>query len=74
MKNLMTIKIYSFTSEDPIIKYHSEIGNNDVPYPIAESKNQYFFMLDQIQMYKKDFRISAKYQPDRINDFTNTEE
>jgi hypothetical protein len=38
--------IFSFTTEkDEIIKYHSPVGNNGVPYPFAISKQNTYLML-----------------------------
>lgn len=42
--------IYEFTvcKGDRIKKYYSEIGNSDVPYPVAKGENNVYFMLDQV--------------------------
>ena len=40
-------EMYQFTTQDEIIKFCSPIGNNDVPYPFAQSKENVYFMLDQ---------------------------
>lgn len=37
-------EIYEFTAKEEITKYYSPIGNNDVPYPVAISKNYIYFM------------------------------
>jgi hypothetical protein len=39
--------IFEFTTNDDIINYYSPIGNNDVPYPVAVSKENIYFMLDK---------------------------
>lgn len=39
-------KIEEFTSPEPIERYWSSVGNNDVPYPVAKSKSYAYFMLD----------------------------
>lgn len=46
--------IYKFRSRSQIIKYHSIVGPNDVPYPVAESEDRYYFMLDNFYLNKKD--------------------
>jgi hypothetical protein len=47
--------IYEFTSQEPILKYYSWLGNNDVPYPVALSKNYAYFMLDKVYVARNDF-------------------
>lgn len=47
--------IYEFTSQEPILKYYSYLGNNDVPYPVALSKNYAFFMLDKVYVARNEF-------------------
>jgi len=39
-------EIYQFFTDTPITQYHSYGGNNDVPYPIAVSKDKIYFMLN----------------------------
>jgi len=40
-------EIYSFTTKDEILKYRSDVGNSDVPYPFAVgTKNTYFVIED----------------------------
>jgi len=45
------MEIYSFTvdkgKDNVITEYYSPIGNNDVPYPYAVSKNNTYLMLDE---------------------------
>ncbi len=38
--------IYEFTTIEPIEKFYSTVGNNDVPYPVALSKSFVYFMLE----------------------------
>ncbi len=38
--------ITKFTIDEPIINYYSDVGNNDVPYPIAETESSLIFMTD----------------------------
>jgi hypothetical protein len=42
---------YEFSSPEPIVKYISSVGNNDVPYPVALTKKFVFFMLDAPRRY-----------------------
>lgn len=39
--------IFKFKFTEPILRYYSDLGNNDVPYPIAESKENIIFMMDK---------------------------
>jgi len=53
--------IYEFTTnKDDIISYYSYVGNNNVPYPVAVGKNNYYFMLEKEYVNKKEF-------PENIN-------
>jgi len=49
--------IYEFTvpTGDTIKKYYSQVGNNDVPYPIAVGKTNIYFMLDNVYIPKTMF-------------------
>jgi len=49
--------IYEFTTPDlkKIKRFYSQVGNNNVPYPVAVSKNNVFFMLDHVYVPKFDF-------------------
>jgi hypothetical protein len=38
--------IYQFETADEIYDYHSEVGNNDVPYPIALGTQNTYFMIE----------------------------
>jgi hypothetical protein len=38
--------IYEFSTDERITKYHSPVGNNDVPYPTADGPTKTYFMLD----------------------------
>ena len=46
-------EIYSFQAVkgDMIVDYHSPVGNNDVPYPVAIGKTYAYFMLSDDYMY-----------------------
>jgi hypothetical protein len=54
--------IYSFESPQ-IINYLSPVGRNDAPYPFAETKDRYLFLLDQLWMKKKDLSVT---DPDNV--------
>ncbi len=48
-------EIYEFETDEFITDYYSKIGNNDVPYPVALSKNIVYFMLDKVYVDRKAF-------------------
>ena len=48
-------EIYEFESDEKITEYYSRIGNSDVPYPLALSKNYVYLMLEKIYIDKKEF-------------------
>ena len=39
--------LFSFETDDEIVKYSSEHGHNDVKYPFARGKENIYFMLEQ---------------------------
>ena len=39
--------LFSFETDDEIVKYSSEHGNNDVKYSFAYGKENIYFMLEQ---------------------------
>jgi len=49
------LMIFRFTTEEEILDYVSPVGNNDVPYPIAYTKNYVYFMLNDVYANKTDF-------------------
>lgn len=51
--------VFSFTTDDEIIDYISPVGNSDVPYPVAYSKNNVYFMLDDQYIKRKDLELEA---------------
>lgn len=53
-------EIYEFQAPEKIDKYFSLVGNNDVPYPIALSKNYVYFMLEGDHNYVNRNRFSPK--------------
>jgi hypothetical protein len=50
-------EIYTFSpvKGDTILKYYSNIGNNDVPYPYAIGKTHVYIMLDKVAVEKSYF-------------------
>jgi hypothetical protein len=48
-------EVYTFECDDEIIKFYSQIGNSDVPYPVALTKDNAFFMLDKIYVDRSEF-------------------
>lgn len=49
-------EMYQFYTDNPITQYHSYGGNNDVPYPVAVSKDKIYFMLDNCYANIKDIQ------------------
>ena len=47
--------IYEFSTKDEITEYHSPVGNNDVPYPVAIGKNYVYFMIEDVYVAKELF-------------------
>jgi len=47
--------IYSFVTSDDITRYFSDIGNSDVPYPVAISQQNAYFMLDRVVLPRNKF-------------------
>lgn len=45
--------IYEFTTKNPILKLYSSMGNNKITYPVAESRQNVFFMLDKTYIPKE---------------------
>jgi hypothetical protein len=60
--------IYEFTTKDKIIKYYSELGNSDVPYPIAISNDNVYFMHDRVYVSKT--YINKKSNKDLMDAYT----
>ena len=57
-------EIYEFeTQNDHIIKYHSPVCNNDVPYPVCEgNKNIYFMMNGCFRIEKSKFPKNTNFE------------
>lgn len=47
--------IYSFTPDETITEYYSNVGNSGVPYPVAVSRSYVYFMLDKVYVEKSEF-------------------
>ena len=58
-------KLFSFETNDDILKYSSEHGFNDVTFPFAHGKENIYFMLHQkyfpLQVYESS-TVKNKYQ------------
>jgi hypothetical protein len=58
----MYIGDYIYTFEpvrgDTILRYYSDIGNSDVPYPYAVGKTHIYIMLDRVAVEKSAFDMS----------------
>lgn len=62
----ITDSIFEFELEkgDEIVKYFSEVGNSDVPYPVLLGKNNFYSMVDKTYGSRDDFPSDYK-----INDY-----
>ena len=47
-------EIKIFVSKDPIVAYYSIMGNSMVPYPVALTEKEVFFMLDSVRITKSE--------------------
>ena len=56
--------IYTFCTEEPILHYFSQIGNNDVPYPVGLGPEHVYFMLDGRSMARDMF-----HEPDVFSEW-----
>lgn len=58
-------EIIIFTTDSPIIRFESPIGNSDVPYPFAVNTNDTYFLLNHyyIFFHSKDFIGETPYDP-----------
>lgn len=52
-------QIYEFSpvKDDVILKYYSDLGNSDVPYPYAVGKTHIYIMLDKVAIDKSFFNM-----------------
>ncbi len=53
--------VYEFTAPEPITQYYSLVGNNDVPYPVATSKNYAYFMLEPSVSASENIGVGGEY-------------
>ena len=60
--------IYSFKCTESITSYYSNIGNNDVPYPVGVSSSYVYFMLDKVYVSKEEFHETDFHDPNRVSD------
>lgn len=51
--------IYEITTVEPITDFFAEVGNSDVPYPIAYSDNFVYFLIDYAYVPKKNLCAEA---------------
>tara|TARA_Y100000389_G_scaffold147241_1_gene146134 strand:+ start:2205 stop:2945 length:741 start_codon:yes stop_codon:yes gene_type:complete len=48
-------KFHLFETDSPIVKYVSEVGNNDVPYPYAvDERGRFYLMVENVVLNKLD--------------------
>ena len=52
-------KLFSFETNDEIVKYSSEHGFNDVKFPFARGKENIYFMLDQKYILLQEYENST---------------
>ena len=46
-------EIYSFSLEEPVVEYHSKVGNSCVPYPVGLTESRALFMLDRVSVARE---------------------
>lgn len=66
-------EIYSFYSNEKIEEYYSPIGNNDVPYPYAISKNNVYLMVEKKVLNREKVYLPDPYQQYYFTDHEVTE-
>ena len=49
-------KALEFTTDSPIVKYESFIGNSAVPYPVAYTKDKVYLTIENVSMKKSDLK------------------
>jgi hypothetical protein len=54
--------ISKFFSNRPIIASYSNLGNNDVPYPVALTDSDILFLLDDVQYSRSDFNLQTEME------------
>jgi hypothetical protein len=53
--------IYQFETKDEIYDYHSEVGNNDVPYPIALGTDNIYFMVEESYVPRSEIQMEISF-------------
>ncbi len=53
-------EVFAFVTPDPITAFESPVGNNDVPYPVALSQSEAFFLGDALRLPRAETRASGK--------------
>lgn len=51
--------IFSFTTQDPVTHYFSNMGNSGVPYPVAVTETSFLLMSSHTSVSKKDVKACA---------------
>ena len=51
--------MFSFETDDEIVKYSSEHGYDDIKYPFARGKENIYFMLHRKSLPIQDYKIST---------------
>ena len=46
-------KVYGFETDEKLIDFIAVLGRSDVPYPVAYSDNNVYFMLDYVHIQNK---------------------
>ena len=54
-------KIISFTTDSPVTKYFSTVGNSDVPYPYAYTSKHIYFPINRKYINLQDYLRFRKY-------------
>jgi len=55
-------EVFSFETTDDIYDYHSEVGNNDVPYPIALGTDNLYFMTERTRVERNEIRMDITFE------------
>ncbi|MCB1158606.1 MAG: hypothetical protein H7A25_05855 [Leptospiraceae bacterium] len=60
--------VYSFDFPESISAFYAPVGNNDVPYPTAETDTWFLFMLDLVAYKKEQFLRTTDEDSKAMND------
>jgi len=66
-------EVYVFETDEPIIKYYSLIGNSDVTYPVALSKEKAYYMKDKICINRSEFPKGTDWKNSYTQFYDNEE-